>query len=154
MHCRVDPALFMQYILFSLTVLRITCEHLHELYTLNSFSGWKGLTKFIHKGLLGLLKFHCMYNLFSLVIVYNLEKIIFPQILISHDGITSIFNIYLSWKKHAFFKWIASAKENKLYIQWTLNDLLVWLLSVPFSLWFKKMSKLILYFLRIRRKTV
>jgi len=31
-----------------LTALKyIICEHLHNLYTLNSLSGWKGLKKFI-----------------------------------------------------------------------------------------------------------
>ena len=34
-------------ILYLCTLLHIICEHLHDLYTLNSLSGWKGLKKFI-----------------------------------------------------------------------------------------------------------
>ena len=36
-------------ILYECTLLHIICEHLHDLYTLNSLSGWKGLKKFISK---------------------------------------------------------------------------------------------------------
>ena len=36
-------------ILYYCTLLHKICEHLHNLYTLNSISGWKGLTKFILK---------------------------------------------------------------------------------------------------------
>ena len=34
-------------ILYYCTLVHIICEHLHDLYTLNSLSGWKGLKKFI-----------------------------------------------------------------------------------------------------------
>ena len=43
----------------------IICEHLHDLYTLNSLSGWTGLTKFIPKDCLNST---LIYILFSLVI--------------------------------------------------------------------------------------
>ena len=34
-------------ILYLCTLLHIICEHLHNLYTMNSLSGWKGLKNFI-----------------------------------------------------------------------------------------------------------
>ena len=34
------------------TLLHIICENLHDLYTLNSLWGWKGLTKFIPRDFL------------------------------------------------------------------------------------------------------
>ena len=36
-------------ILYLCTLLHIICKHLHDLYNLDSLSGWKGLTKFIPK---------------------------------------------------------------------------------------------------------
>ena len=46
-------------------LLHIICEHLHDLYTLNSLSGWKGLKKFIPRDWLNST---LIYILFSLVI--------------------------------------------------------------------------------------
>ena len=43
------------------------CEHLHDLYTLNSLSGWKGLTKFIPREFF---KFHS--NIYSILFDYSL----------------------------------------------------------------------------------
>ena len=44
--------------------MHIICEYLHDLYTLNSLSGWKGLTKFIPKDCLNST---LIYILFSLI---------------------------------------------------------------------------------------
>ena len=46
--------------------MHIICEHLHDLYTLNSLSGWKGLKKFIPKDSL---KSPLIYILFSMVLI-------------------------------------------------------------------------------------
>ena len=40
-----SSSLYFEFVLTSL--LLIICEHLHDLYTLNSLSGWKVLTQFI-----------------------------------------------------------------------------------------------------------
>ena len=44
-------------------LLHIICEHLHDLYTLNSLSGWKGLKKFIPRNSFN----SSLYILFSMV---------------------------------------------------------------------------------------
>ena len=54
-------------ILYYCTLLHIICEHLHDLYTLNSLSGWKGLKKMIPRF------FKFLYNIYSIVYAYILN---------------------------------------------------------------------------------
>ena len=56
-------------ILYWCTLLHIICEHLHDLYTLNSLSGWKELINFIHTE--GLSKVHS--NIYSILFAENLK---------------------------------------------------------------------------------
>ena len=53
-------------ILYQCTLLHIICEHLHDLYTLNSLSG----TEKIHTE--GYAKFHS--NIYSILFDYNAKK--------------------------------------------------------------------------------
>ena len=55
------------------TLLYIICEHLHDLYTLSSLSGWMGLTKLIPRDCLNST---LIYILFSLVKYFTLENIV------------------------------------------------------------------------------
>ena len=58
-------------ILYSCTLLHIICEHLHDLYTLNYLSGWKGLKKFTTRDSLNS---PLIYILFSLTATYQAYK--------------------------------------------------------------------------------
>ena len=53
-------------ILYKCTLLHINCEHIHDLYTLNSLSGWKGLTKFIPRDCLNSTLTHILFSLLLL----------------------------------------------------------------------------------------
>jgi len=54
--------------LYYCTLLHIICENLHDLYTLNSLSGWKGLKKFIPRDSFN----SSLYILFSMVIMLKM----------------------------------------------------------------------------------
>ena len=58
-------------ILYLCTLLHIICEHLHDLYTLNSLSGWKGLKKFIPRDSFNF----SLYILFSMHVMCSLFKL-------------------------------------------------------------------------------
>ena len=53
--------------LYYCTLMHIICEHLHDLYTLNSLSGWKGLTKIIPRGLLNSTLIYILFSLVKLI---------------------------------------------------------------------------------------
>ena len=57
-------------ILYSCTLLHIICEHLHDFYTLNFLSGWKGLKKFIQRDSFN----SSLYILFSMIIWHEDER--------------------------------------------------------------------------------
>ena len=58
-------------ILYLCTLLHIICEHLHDLYTLNSLSGLKGLKKFIPRDCFN----SSLYIPFSMIITLNVKKL-------------------------------------------------------------------------------
>ena len=63
-------------------ILRIICEHLHELYTLNSLSDWKELTKFIPQGLFKLRSIHILCSVGILQYIYYQDLAGVPGLLV------------------------------------------------------------------------
>jgi len=77
-----------------LLLLHIICEHLHDLYTLNSLSGWKGLTKIIPRDSFN----SSLYILFSMAINYT-ESVVHICLLYVDSGLTYIISLLVnSWK--------------------------------------------------------
>ena len=84
-------------ILYSYTLLHIICEHSHDLYTLNSLSGWKGLKKFIPRDSLNS---PLIYILFSMIM-----RLLFKDF--SFTGFT-----IRDFKKSTFLKSWSSLNQN------------------------------------------
>ena len=77
------------------TLLHIICEHLHDLYTLNSLSGWKGLKKFIPRDFLNS---PLIYILFSMFV-----QLCFP--IISNNILITSIQIYYISVMHCMQGW-------------------------------------------------
>ena len=53
------------------SILLIICEHLHDLYTMNFLSGWKGLKKFIPRDSLNSPPIYILFSMLTTVVNYH-----------------------------------------------------------------------------------
>jgi len=107
-------------ILYLCTLLHIICEHLHDLYTLNSLSGWKGLKKCIPRDSLNS---PLIYILFSMIIslclslnVLQVYKIMLTRCLLHlYKSIYIYIYIYIT-RRQGLYKEIYILPEGRDYM--------------------------------------